>query len=74
MDTGIGFDKNTGKQIFNTKNFYTTFGTNNETGSGLGLILCKEFVEINGGEIWAESVPDKGTVFYFTLPVAYENK
>jgi signal transduction histidine kinase len=74
MDTGIGFDKNTGKQIFNTKNFYTTFGTNNETGSGLGLILCKEFVEINGGEIWAESVPDKGTVFYFTLPVASENK
>lgn len=73
-DTGIGFDKNTGKQIFNTKNFYTTFGTNNETGSGLGLILCKEFVEINGGEIWAESVPDRGTVFYFTLPVASENK
>ncbi|HSH50804.1 MAG TPA: tetratricopeptide repeat-containing sensor histidine kinase [Bacteroidales bacterium] len=73
-DTGIGFDKNTGKQIFNTKNFYTTYGTNNETGSGLGFILCKEFVEINGGKIWAESVPNKGTVFYFTLPVASENK
>ncbi|MDY6799614.1 MAG: tetratricopeptide repeat-containing sensor histidine kinase [Bacteroidota bacterium] len=74
IDTGLGFDNTTGKQIFNSKNFYTTYGTNNENGSGLGLILCKEFVEINGGEIWAESVPDKGTVFYFTLPVASENK
>jgi len=73
-DTGVGFDEKTGKEIFEAKNFYTTFGTNNETGSGLGLILCKEFVEINGGEIWAESVPDKGTVFYFTLPVTSENK
>jgi len=72
-DTGIGFNEKTAKEIFNSQKFFTTSGTNNEVGSGLGLILCKEFVERNRGEIWAESVPDKGTVFYFTLPVASEN-
>jgi signal transduction histidine kinase len=69
-DTGVGFDEKTGQEILDARNFYTTFGTNNETGSGLGLILCKEFVERNGGNIWAESEPDRGTVFFFTLPVS----
>jgi len=74
QDSGIGFDKKTAAEIFNSKKFYTTSGTNNETGSGLGLILCKEFIELNDGKIWAESEPDHGTVFYFTLPVASDNK
>ncbi|HKL09492.1 MAG TPA: tetratricopeptide repeat-containing sensor histidine kinase [Bacteroidales bacterium] len=73
-DTGIGFNEKTAKEIFNSQKFYTTSGTSNEVGSGLGLILCKEFVERNGGSIWADSEPEKGTVFYFTLPVASEDK
>ena len=67
-DSGVGFDQETGNKIFDTRNFYTTTGTNNEAGSGLGLLLCKEFIELNRGKIWAESVPDEGATFYFTLP------
>lgn len=67
-DTGVGFDEETAGEIFNTKNFYTTTGTNNEIGSGLGLLLSREFVEKNGGEIGAESIQGKGATFYFTVP------
>ncbi|MFO7827185.1 MAG: tetratricopeptide repeat-containing sensor histidine kinase [Bacteroidales bacterium] len=73
-DTGIGFDEKTATEMFNSKNFYTTSGTNNEVGSGLGLILCKEFVEKNGGKIWAESKPDQGASFYFTIPASNLNE
>ncbi len=69
-DSGIGFDEETANKIFDTKNFYTTSGTNNEAGSGLGLLLSKEFVEISGGKIWADSHPGQGATFYFTIPVA----
>ncbi len=69
-DTGIGFDNKTAGKIFDTASFYTTSGTNNEAGSGLGLLLSKEFVERNGGEIWAESKPGKGATFFFTTPVS----
>jgi len=67
-DEGIGFDQETAEKIFDTKNFYTTSGTNNEVGSGLGLLLSKEFVEANKGRIWAESKSGEGAIFYFTIP------
>ncbi|MCB2194632.1 MAG: tetratricopeptide repeat protein [Bacteroidetes bacterium] len=69
-DSGVGFDQETANKILDPQNFYTTSGTNNEAGSGLGLLLSKEFVEINGGKIWAESIPGKGATFYFTIPVS----
>lgn len=69
-DSGIGFDKEIADKIFDDKSFYTTVGTNNEAGSGLGLLLTKEFILANGGRIWAESEPDKGASFYFTVPTS----
>lgn len=69
-DSGVGFSHETAMKIFDAKNFYTTSGTNNETGSGLGLSLSKEFIDFNGGRIWAESNPGKGAAFYFTLPLS----
>ena len=57
------------KKLFRIDLQHTTFGTNRETGMGLGLILCKEFVEKHGGRIWVESKINAGTSFKFTLPV-----
>lgn len=68
-DSGIGIsEKNIGK-LFGTNNF-TTPGTTNERGTGLGLLLCKDFIEKNGGEIGVESKEGNGSRFYFTLPTA----
>ncbi len=55
--------------LFRLDKSYTTTGTQNETGTGLGLILCKEFVEKQGGSIKVESEESKGTKFIFTLPL-----
>jgi PAS domain S-box-containing protein len=66
-DNGIGMEKNVVENLFKTKSFYSTFGTNSEKGSGLGLLLCREFVEKNGGEIRAESLPGTGSRFFITL-------
>ncbi|MEM1257917.1 MAG: tetratricopeptide repeat-containing sensor histidine kinase [Bacteroidota bacterium] len=67
-DTGIGMDERTRKKLFKDNSNITTYGTNNEKGTGLGLSLCKEMVEKNKGEIWVESIPKKGSTFYFTIP------
>ncbi len=67
-DTGMGIPKNKIRLLF-TSSFYSTTGTRNEAGTGLGLMLCKEFVEKNGGKIWVESELSKGTTFYIKLPV-----
>ena len=66
-DSGIGIPEGRIGKLFRIDQSYSTTGTNNEQGTGLGLILCKEFVEKNGGKIWVESEEGKGSVFYFTL-------
>jgi len=69
-DTGIGISEDIQKIIFEKTAGYSTRGTANEKGTGLGLILCKEFVEKNGGKIWLESEVGKGSTFYFTIKKA----
>ena len=68
-DTGIGISEDTIGDLFQLDKNVSTSGTEKETGTGLGLILCKEFVEKHGGEIWIESKVGKGSKFIFTLPV-----
>lgn len=67
-DNGIGMNADVLKILFDKTAPYTTRGTANEKGTGLGLILCKEFVEKNGGKIWVDSKPGQGSKFTFTLP------
>lgn len=67
-DNGVGIRPEDVKKLFRIDESITTKGTRNETGTGLGLILCKEFVEKNNGKIWLQSEPGKGSVFSFTLP------
>ncbi len=69
-DTGIGISENDQDKLFILDGNFTTKGTNDESGSGLGLILCKEFVMKNGGEIWVESEENKGSNFIFSLKSA----
>ncbi|OFY16535.1 MAG: hypothetical protein A2X11_12545 [Bacteroidetes bacterium GWE2_42_24] len=69
-DDGVGMSEETLNNLFKNDTYYTTTGTSNESGTGLGLILCKEFVEKLGGSIWAESQVKKGSVFKFTIPVS----
>ncbi len=68
IDHGIGIPKDVQEKLFRIDQHVTTEGTKEEKGSGLGLILCKEFVEKNGGKIWVESEINKGSAFIFTLP------
>ena len=66
-DTGVGMNSNTINKLFRIEESFTTFGTNNEKGTGLGLILCKELIEKNGGEITVESEPSMGSIFNITI-------
>ncbi len=68
-DTGIGISEEGLKKIFRIDEKYSTAGTNKEKGTGLGLIVCKEFIDKHNGEIWAESKNSDGTKFKFTLPI-----
>jgi len=67
-DNGVGISESTIKKLFQFETNISTQGTSSESGTGLGLILCKEFVEKHGGKIWVESEKDKGSDFKFTIP------
>jgi signal transduction histidine kinase len=67
-DNGVGMSEETLNNIFKIDTTVIKIGTDHERGSGLGLILCKEFVEKHGGKIWAESEVGKGSKFIFTIP------
>jgi signal transduction histidine kinase len=68
-DTGVGMSGEVIDKLFRLDAKHTTKGTANEKGTGLGLILCKDFVEKNGGKLWVESEEGRGSVFYFTVPL-----
>jgi ligand-binding sensor domain-containing protein/signal transduction histidine kinase len=69
QDNGIGISEENIQKIFRIDSNHTTLGTNGEKGTGLGLILCKEFIEKHNGEIHVESEVGKGSRFIFTLPL-----
>ena len=70
IDNGTGMSETTATNIFKISANKSLPGTNNEHGSGLGLILCKEFIELNNGKIWVVSEIGNGSSFYFTIPLA----
>jgi signal transduction histidine kinase len=72
-DNGVGIQKQYLKNLFKANSFFTTRGTANEKGSGLGLVLCKELLKRNNGKISVESEPGKGTSFFITLPRGKNN-
>lgn len=67
-DNGVGMKNEVVEKLFHIDTNLSTTGTQNETGTGLGLILCAEFVKKHGGKIWAESEVEKGSKFHFTIP------
>ena len=69
-DNGLGMHEDEIKNLFQPESSFTTRGTNQETGSGIGLLITKEMISKNGGNIWVSSRKDEGTVFTFTLPMA----
>jgi len=69
-DTGLGISQEVNGKLFKVGIKHSTPGTAKEKGSGLGLVLCKEFVEKNRGTIGVVSTEGKGSTFYFTLPIA----
>ena len=68
LDNGVGIKADKIKDLFTAHINVSTQGTGNEKGTGLGLMLCKDFIERNGGQIWVESEEGKGSSFYFTFP------
>jgi two-component system, sensor histidine kinase and response regulator len=66
-DTGVGMSEAEVEKLFKTETHFTKRGTANEKGTGLGLMLCKEFVENQGGEIWVKSKQGIGSIFYFSI-------
>ena len=69
-DNGVGMSQEIINDLFKTEKVITTKGTNSEVGTGLGLLLCKEFIDMHRGSIWAESQIGQGTTFFFTIPIS----
>lgn len=69
QDYGCGISEEGQKKLLHTDTHFSTFGTNNEEGSGLGLLLCKDFVVKNGGKLWFTSKESEGSIFSFSIPV-----
>ncbi|HKJ78710.1 MAG TPA: PAS domain-containing sensor histidine kinase [Prolixibacteraceae bacterium] len=72
-DNGIGMNPELTDNLFKIDYSYSSPGTHQETGTGLGLLLCKEFVDFHNGKIWAVSTPGKGSTFHFTLSADSQN-
>lgn len=72
QDHGCGIDEEGQKKLLHTDTHYSTFGTNNEEGSGLGLLLCQDFIVKNGGRLWFTSAKNEGSTFYISLPLLGE--
>ncbi|MBR6285547.1 MAG: HAMP domain-containing histidine kinase, partial [Bacteroidaceae bacterium] len=73
-DHGCGMSEEDQKRLFNTETHFTKYGTANEEGSGLGLLLCKDFVEKNGGRLTLQSVEGEGSTFSFSVPLSQKGK
>jgi len=71
-DNGIGINRDKLAKLFDISQVYTTKGTADESGTGLGLLLCKDFVEKHGCKIWVESEVGKGSDFKFTMPLCHD--
>jgi PAS domain S-box-containing protein len=67
-DTGLGIKKEALEKLFNLEQSFSTKGTQQEKGTGLGLILCKDFIAKHGGRIWVKSQENEGSKFHFTIP------
>jgi signal transduction histidine kinase len=72
-DSGIGMNEPMLGKLFRIDGKINRKGTEGEPSTGLGLIICKEFTEAQGGKLWVESEEGKGSAFYFTLPLYVEN-
>lgn len=71
-DTGVGMTEEQLQKLFRLDKTSSSRGTDNETGTGLGLLIAKEFVEKHGGNIWVESALGKGSSFFFSIPLVAE--
>ena len=69
QDHGCGINEEGQKKLLHTDTHFSTFGTNNEEGSGLGLLLCQDFVTKNGGKLWFTSREGEGSTFSFSIPL-----
>lgn len=72
-DNGVGMDADRIQKLFQKTEYTSTYGTNGEKGNGIGLLLCKDFIERNGGQLFVESELNKGSVFSFTIPMSQDN-
>lgn len=68
-DSGKGMSKEDQGRLLKTETHFSSYGTNNEEGSGLGLLLCQDFANKNGGRLWFDSEEGEGSTFYFSVPL-----